>query len=383
LQTFIKQHFKGDIWIWLIAVVGLMMFSLPAIYSASGTVAFEQEKNYLLAQIFFIAISLAAMYFTHTLDYRYYARISQLALVVAVPLLLYTLFKGDDINEARRWITIPIIKVSFQTSDFAKIALIAFVARYLAKRQDNIKDFKRTFAPIIFYIGIICLLILPANFSTAMILFTSCLLLMFIGRVSFAQLAALVGVGAVVLAIFFGYLIYTEKNDLPNFGRLGTWKDRVESYAGIGKTKNEKESYQTQRANIAIATGGIVGKGPGKSTQRNSLPQAYSDFIYAIIIEEYGLVGGLVVMLFYLMFLYRVIKIVVKAPKAFGALLAVGLAFNIVFQAVINMAVAVGLFPVTGQTLPFLSVGGTSLLFTSISVGIILSVSKDIEAQKA
>lgn len=381
--AFVKNNFKGDFWIWAIAVLGFLFLSIPIIYSASSSLAFAKDKNYLFSQIVFIALSLGAMYLSHLLDYRYYARLSQFALFVSVPLLLFTLFKGDNVNEARRWLTIPIIHLRFQTSDFAKIALISFVARYLAKSQENIKNFKRTFAPIVGYIGLVCVLILPANFSTAMILFTSCLLLMFIGRVSFGQLMALVSLGAVILAVFFTYLVFTEKEDLPTFGRLGTWKDRVESYAGIGVAKDEIESYQKQRANIAIATGGLFGKGAGNSTQRNSLPQAYSDFIYAIIIEEYGLiVGGLGVMLLYLMFLYRVIKIVIKSPRAFGALLAIGLALNIVFQAFINMAVAVGLFPVTGQTLPFLSMGGTSLFFTSVSVGIILSVSKDIQTQK-
>ncbi len=381
--AFVKNNFKGDFWIWAIAVLGFLFLSIPIIYSASSSLAFAKDKNYLFSQIIFIALSLGAMYLSHLLDYRYYARLSQFALFISVPLLLFTLFKGDNVNEARRWLTIPIIHLRFQTSDFAKIALISFVARYLAKSQENIKNFKRTFAPIVGYIGLVCVLILPANFSTAMILFTSCLLLMFIGRVSFGQLMALVSLGVVILAVFFTYLVFTEKEDLPTFGRLGTWKDRVESYAGIGVAKDEIESYQKQRANIAIATGGLFGKGAGNSTQRNSLPQAYSDFIYAIIIEEYGLiVGGLGVMLLYLMFLYRVIKIVIKSPRAFGALLAIGLALNIVFQAFINMAVAVGLFPVTGQTLPFLSMGGTSLFFTSVSVGIILSVSKDIQTQK-
>lgn len=366
---------QGDRMIWLI-VLALSIFSLLAVYSSTGTLAFRYRggntEYYLIKHGSLLIFGLFLMYLAHMANYKVYSRLAQLLLVIAIPLLALTLFVGADINEAKRWITLPGINLSFQTSDLAKLALILFVARYLSRNQEQIKDFRVGFLPIILIIGLVCLLIAPADLSSAMVLFMTCLLLLFIGRVPIKYLLATLGAGMVGLA-FIILLAYS----FPDVGRLGTWKARIESFVS-----SDEVPYQVAQSKIAIAEGGILGKGPGNSTQRNFLPHPYSDFIFSIILEEYGVAGGLIVILLYLAFLYRTIKIVIKSPGAFGALLAAGLALSLVIQAFINMAVAVNLLPVTGLTLPLISMGGTSLWFTSIAIGIILSVSRYIESEQ-
>lgn len=314
------------------------------------------------------------MYLTHKVKHTYYSKISQIALYIAAPLLLFTLVKGVSAGEASRWLEIPGTGLTFQTSDFAKLALIAYVARILSLKQDQIKDFKTSFVPVVAPIIIICGLILPANFSTAAVLFTTCLVLMFIGRINILYILSLIGIGIVCLFLFIA-LIFA----FPNINnRVSTWKARVENFTS-GESAN---NYQAEQAKIAIATGWITGKGPGHSSQRNFLPQASSDFIYAIIIEEYGLVAAVLIVFLYIILFFRGVRIVNKSQKPFGGLLAIGLSFSLVFQAMINMAVAVNLLPVTGQPLPLVSMGGTSIWFTSIAIGIILSVSREIENPK-
>jgi cell division protein FtsW len=314
----------------------------------------------------------ALMYFSHLLDYRYYAGISKVLMVIAIPLLLYTLLFAGQINQASRWITIPIINQTFQTSDFAKLALITFLARTLSRKQENIKDAKKAFLPIMGSVLIVFVLILFANLSTALMLFGVSILLLIIGRISIKQIAIVCLAGLLLLT---GVI-------LLGVGRTKTWKSRIENFRHPEKADPDK-SFQANQAKIAIATGKIFGKGPGNSTQRNFLPHPYSDFVYATIIEEYGLLGGVVMVILYLVFLYRCILIVTQSPKAFGALLAAGLSFSLTIQAFANMAVAVGLGPVTGVPLPLVSMGGTSILFTSVAFGIILSVSRDIDEKKA
>lgn len=366
-------HLKGDKTIWLIVGI-LTVISLLVVYSSTGTLAYKARggntEYYLVKHGSLAVVGLVLMYFVHHLPFRYFSRMAQIGLWVSVPLLVYTLVKGTNLNEASRWITIPIINQTFQSSDLAKLALIMYVARMLARKQEEIKSFKEAFVPIILPVGIICALIAPANLSTAMILFMTCLIVMFIGRISMKYIGLLVITGMVSIGSF---VFVSYQLDLF---RAKTWVSRVDNFLNSDASG---EAYQAQQAKIAIATGGFIGKGPGKSTQRNFLPHPYSDFIYAIIIEEYGLLGGAFVLLLYLGLLYRVIRIVIKTPQAFGALLAIGLALSLVIQALVNMAVAVNLFPVTGQTLPLLSMGGTSILFTSIAIGIILSVSRESE----
>ncbi len=374
MQALLKK-IHGDKYIWLVVFL-LSVFSLLAVYSSTGTLAYKYQSGnteyYLLKHLSILVIGLGLMYLAHLVDYRYYSRIAQLLLYVSVPLLIITLFMGTTLNTTPRWLTLPVINLTFQTSDLAKLALIMFLARVISKKQDIIHDYKNAFIPIILPVVVICILIAPANLSTALMLFTTCVLIMFIGRVKIAHIAAMAGIMIGVLSIMILILTLT-----PTRGRLETWKNRIENFMD-----KDSEPYQVTQSKIAIAKGGIIGNGPGNSHQRNFLPHPYSDFIYSIIIEEYGLMGGALMIFLYLLFLFRTIKIVAKSPNAFGSLLAVGLSISLVLQAMINMAVAVNLVPVTGQTLPLVSMGGTSLFFVSISVGIILSVSRDIELTK-
>lgn len=374
----VLEYIKGDRVIWGIVLL-LSFFSMLAVYSSTGTLAYKYQAGnteyYLIKHSSILLLGIALMYIAHKVNYRYYSRISMFLLILAVPLLLITLLIGTNLNDAQRWITLPIINLSFQTSDLAKMALIMFLARTLSKKQDVIKDFKRGFLPLIIPVFVVCALIAPSDLSTSAILFLTSVILMFMGRVSITHIAALLGGVGLVAALFISLLFILPSETLENTGRFATWKSRIVAF-----TDDEAEvPYQVQQAKIAIAKGGFLGEGPGKSSQRNFLPHPYSDFIFAIVLEEYGFIGGMIVMLLFLILLFRTIQIVINSPGAFGALLALGLMFNLVIQALTNMAVAVNLLPVTGLTLPFISMGGTSLFFTSISLGVIMSVSRNIE----
>jgi len=363
---------KGDRWIWLIVIL-LSVWSLLAVYSATGTLAYKKgigSEQFLIKHLVMIVGGIALMYFSHLLDYRYYAGISKVLMVITIPLLAYTLLFGASVNEASRWVTIPIINQTFQTSDLAKLALITFLARTLSKKQENIKDVKKAFLPIMAAVCVVFLLIALANLSTALMLFGVSILLLIMGRISIKQISIVCLAGVILL----GAVMMLGP-------RRKTYMSRIETFIHPEKADPDK-AFQANQAKIAIATGGIFGKGPGNSTQRNFLPHPYSDFVFALIIEEYGMVGGVGLVLLYLLFLYRCVLIVTESPKAFGALLAAGLSFSLTIQAFANMAVAVGLGPVTGVPLPLVSMGGTSILFTSVAFGIILSVSRDIEEKK-
>ncbi len=369
----IWTKFKGDRTIWLM-VCFLYIVSILAVYSSTGTLAYRfragNTEYYLIRHFIIIVLGIGLLYITHNVKYIYYSRLSQLALYVSIPLLLFTLLRGTTIHEASRWITLPVINLSFQSSDLARLALIIYLARVLTKKQEVIDDLKHAFLPLAIPVVVICALIMPANFSTAAVLFLISIVLMFIGRVRIKYIMSLLGVSIAAATLFVLVL-----SAMPESGRIQTWQSRITSFVD----RDNANTYQADQAKIAIATGGVIGKLPGNSTQRNYLPQAYSDFIYAIIIEEYGLIGGFLVLLFYLIILYRGVRIAHKCRGTFGSLMAAGLSFSLVFQAIINMAVAVNLLPVTGQPLPLVSMGGTSLWFTSISIGIILSVSRSIE----
>ncbi len=374
-MNWLFTHTKGDRVIWIVVIL-LSIFSILAVYSSTGTLAYKyaegNTERYLLKHLFTFLLSFGLMYGAHRIRYTYYSRLSQIALVIAIPMLLITLVIGTNLNEASRWLTVPGTTITFQTSDFAKLALIMYVARILSKKQDNIKDFRTAFLPVMIPVLAVCMLILPANFSTAAVLFTTCLFLMFIGRVNMKYIFIMLGTGLLLLSIFVSIALLSK-----NPGRVGTWKNRVENFM----KEDGDGNYQSQQAKIAIATGGLKGKGPGHSTQRNFLPHPYSDFIYAIIVEEYGLAGGVLVVTLYIILFYRCVRIAYKSPRAFATLLSVGCGFSLIFQAMINMAVAVNLFPVTGQPLPLVSMGGTSILFTGIAVGIILSISRESETE--
>ena len=369
----INKYLKGDPIIWGVIIV-LSIFSLLAVYSATSTLAMHKMGGnslyYLVRHGVILAFGIMIIFITHLIHYKYYSRLSQLLIGIAVVLLIITLFLGTNVNQATRWLTLPGLGFTIQTSDFAKLALIMYIARVLSMKQGEIKSFKEAFLPVIIPVVIICVLILPANLSTAVIIFGISFLLMFIGRISIKHLLASGGVAVLLLALFItvGTLVKKE-------GRINTWKNRIENYF----EKGGEENYQSQQAKIAIATGGLFGKNPGKSVQRNFLPNPYSDFIYAIIVEEYGLIiGGIPILLAYLFLMFRAGVIVRKCDRTFPAFLAIGLTLMIVVQAMVNMSVVVGIFPVTGQTLPLVSMGGSSMLFTSIAFGIILSISRNL-----
>jgi cell division protein FtsW len=382
---------KGDKVIWGIVVM-LTMMSLLVVYSSTGTLAYKLSKStesYLFKQFVFIAIGIMIIYFAHKVNYTIYSRVAVFIFLSSIPLLIYTLFFGASLNEASRWIKLPIINLTFQTSDLAKLGLFMYLGRQLSRKQNVIKDFKKGFIPLIVPVGIICLLIAPANLSTALLVGATSLLLMFIGRVNIKHIALVIGVAAIPVLFLIGFATaYYDKEEkkakeLPEMltkGRMGTWIKRVQNFMYAGK---EETSYQVQQAKIAIAKGSWFGLGPGNSESRNFLPHPYSDFIYAIIIEEYGLMGGAFVLFIYLAFMFRCIRIFKNCPFAFGAFLALGLSFTLVIQAMANMAVNVNLFPVTGVTLPLISMGGSSFLFTCLAIGIILSVARNVEQMES
>ncbi|NCO54134.1 MAG: cell division protein FtsW [Bacteroidetes bacterium CG02_land_8_20_14_3_00_31_25] len=374
MKTITAKIFKGDAVIWGVIAM-LSIFSILAVYSSTGTLAFKYQGGntlyYLLRHGFLLLIGFAIIFITHKIPVIIYLKISQILLFISIPLLVWTLIRGTNLNEASRWLTIPGIGLSFQTSDLAKFSLIIFIARFLAKNQGHIKDFKTGFRSIIIWIIIVCGLILPANFSTAIMLFFTSLILLFLGRVKIQYLLYVIGIGIAGVAIFVIIAINLPEQKQ---GRVGTWKKRIENYFS-GKSE---ENFQVEQSKIAIASGGFIGKGPGNSIQRNFLPHPYSDFIFAIIVEEYGVAGAFILIALYLVLLFRAGTIVRKSTSAFAAFLSMGLVISLIFQAFINMAVAVNLFPVTGQTLPLVSMGGTSIIFTCAAFGIILSISQNV-----
>jgi cell division protein FtsW len=391
----ILQNTKGDKVIWALVLL-LVLVSLLVVYSATGSLAYKTYKGntevYLFKQIAFIAIGFCIIYFAHRVNYTIYSRIARILFFLSIPLLLYTLLFGVTLNEGSRWIRLPIINMTMQTSDLAKLALFIYLARLLSRKQNKIKDFKKGFLPVVIPVAITCLLIAPANLSTALLLGASCMLLLFIGRVSTKHLSMVIGLALipVVFLILAAVIRHKSTNNEETvavqkekssrvFARVDTWIGRVENFIYGSQLPSDDDHYQSNQAKIAIARGGLPGLGPGNGEARNFLPQAYNDYIYATLIEEYGLIGGAFILFIYLVFLYRSIRLFKKCPFAFGAFLALGLSFTLVLQALANMAVNVGLFPVTGVTLPLVSMGGSSFLFTCFSIGIILSVARNVE----
>jgi cell division protein FtsW len=370
------NYLKGDKVIWAIMFL-FSLLSVLVVYSAVVTLAYRFKQGnaefFLVKQVALISLGFIIAYMFHKIRYTVFSKVAQIGFIFCIPLLIYTLLRGVSEGEASRWLPIPGIGLTFQASDIAKLILIMYVARVLALKGKELQDFRSVFKHLLVPIGIICILILPANFSTAALLFFNCLLLMFLGGIHVKILLKIFGLCVLAGALFFSW-VWILPESIPG-GRGPTWKSRIENFS----KGDSKSNYQSEQAKIAVATGGIIGKGPGNSTQRAFLPQASSDFIYAIIIEEYGLFTGFALLFLYMILLYRGIKILRDNDKPFGSFVAVGLSFSLVFQALVNMAVAVNLFPVTGQPLPLISMGGTSLWFTMISIGIILSISRSVE----
>jgi cell division protein FtsW len=360
--------FKGDPIIWYI-VLALSIISILLVYSATQSLSYQKNHGdtvyYLKKHGFFLLFALLVMWLAHRIDYRYYAKLSKYALQFSVPLLIFTMFFGQEKDEAIRSFIIPVINVSFRPSDLAKLALIAHLATMLSKRQQNIENIQESLVPMMVWVGVICGLIAVNNFSTSFVVFVTAMLVMFIGRVP-TRYFLILGVGGmlvIALALRAG-------------SRWETFKSRIASYIEIIQTPDKAEHTQIEQSFIAVGTGGFWGKGPGGSSQQEFLSQAYSDFMFAILVEEYGFLGGAIVIFLYLALLYRGMIIMSRTNRAFGGLLAAGLAFSLVMQALVHICVTLGLVPVTGLPLPLLSMGGTSLLFTGIAIGIILSVSR-------
>ncbi len=372
-MTDLNKTIKGDKGIWAV-VIALSIFSLLSVFSSSGST--ESSMKDVLKHSMILLFSFAIIYTSHLVSYRIYFRYAGLILIIAIVLLIITIIFGETVNQATRTLRIPILNISFQTSDFAKIALFIYLAKILSKNQDNIKDFKKTFLPLMIPIAIICLLILKSNLSTTLFVFASSITLIFIGRVDIKQLLLTISIG--VIFLFFLLQIGAAYPEI--LPRLNTWNGRFKEFFEKGKDVDKKVFNQENISKIAIADGKLFGVMPGRSKQRNSLANASSDFIYAIIVEEYGLIGGIVIILLYLILFYRSIRIATKTTLFFGGLMVFGCSFLIVFQAFIIMGYTVGLLPVTGLPLPLISMGGTSLWFTALNVGIILSVSREIES---
>ncbi len=375
MQKFLS-HLKGDRVIWMVALF-LCTLSVLAVYSAVSSLVWKAEgessAGVLIKHIFMLGLGLACMYVTHLLPLTVFSRIGQLMIWVVIPLLVFTMFFGSNINNADRWIRIPGIGVTFQTSDLAKLVLIIYVARQLTVKRQILHDFKKGVLPIVIPIAMVCGLVLPANFSTAALIGFVCFLMLVFGGVPWKHLFKLIGA---VLGILMLIIVIGEFGPEKLLPRYSTWKNRL-----VGKEVQagamDDSKYQIELAQYAIYEGGIIPKGPGSGTSRNFLPHPYSDMIYAFIIEEYGsILGGALVMLMYVIFLFRVIRISIRSPKYFGGLTALGLGLVISIQAFINMGVAVDLFPTTGQPLPLVSMGGTSIVFVAIMFGVILSISK-------
>jgi cell division protein FtsW len=377
-QGWLTKTFKGDRAIWGLVAL-FMVYSLLAVYSSSVGVAFKSYEGnttyFLRSQFIMLVLSLIIIVVVSYLPYRVYFSMAGLILIVAAGLLVLTFIFGARVNEATRWLVIPGTGFRLQTSDVAKVALVLYLARTLAKYQNELHNFMLVTKYLMVPIAIICALIMPENLSTAMMIFGISMIILFIGRVPFKFLLAYAGMAVVVVVLFAMVLTMVTKDN-----RVQVWKNRIEHYFS-GKEDADGD-YQSNQAKIAISTGGLFGKAPGRSTQRNMLPQSNSDFIFAIIIEEYGLfLGAIPLLLAYMILLFRGINIAKKCETAFPAFLVLGLIVMIVVQAIINMMVAVGLFPVTGQTLPMVSWGRTSVLVMSFSVGAILSVSRVMNAR--
>ncbi len=375
----IKRFFRGDRYLWgLIAL--FMLISLLSVYSSSVSVAYSSHQGntfyFLRTQFIMLMLGMLIIVVTHWIPYIKYMQFAAIGLVVAIILLGITLVAGVSINEATRWLEIPGIGLKLQTSDIAKVALVIYLARGLTVYQNELKNFRTVTIRLVVPVAIVCILIMPENLSTALMIFMISMIILFIGRVPIRFLMAYAGLGLAGVVLFASLLLVIKKDD----NRVQVWKNRIETYFS-GESSPDAD-YQSNQAKIAISTGKLFGKLPGGSTQRNMLPQSNSDFIFAIIVEEYGLFGAIIVILSYLALMFRGIQIARKCDYAFPALMVLGLTVMIVFQAFLNMLVAVGLFPVTGQTLPMISWGRTSVIVISFSLGAILSVSRVMNARE-
>lgn len=361
-------NLKGDKVIWGV-IISLSLFSVLLVYSTAGW-------KYLFSHLIKLSVGLFFLYQVHKIKFKYFAKIGVLGFVISIILLLLVFVIGVTVNGASRWLSVA--GVQFQPSDIAKLSILLFMARQLSKYRHEIKDFKFLFLYVLAPLIVICSLILPNNFSTSALIFLNGLVLMFVAKVNIKYIISIIGLGIFGALFIYGIAKISPEVSNKIMPRSATWISRVDSYFNTKEVRKLDQDYQQQQALVAIYNGGFSGVGPGKSTQRNILPYSSSDFIFAIMVEEYGLfLGAIFPMLLYLILFYRALRIATKIASVFGGLICIGLMFSLVFQAFVNMLVSVGVLPVTGQTLPLISMGGTSILFTCITLGIILSVSND------
>jgi cell division protein FtsW len=382
MSNFVRKYIKGDQNIWVI-IVFLSLVSLLTVYSATGSLAYNTQGGnttyFMFKQLSFLLVGIALIILVHHIPYKYFVIFSLPGLYFSIFMLLVTLFSGQNLNEASRWLEVPGIGLSFQPSEMAKLSLIVYVARVLAQHQREDTPTYGAFWPITIHSGIVCLLIFPENLSTALLLGGVVFLMMYLGRVPFKNLFFTGLAGTAVMTL----VLVLAMNDIVLIDRAETWATRIENYFDDEAETDEYGSdYQITQSKIAIATGGILGKGPGNSDQRNFLPHPYSDFIFAIIAEEFGLIGAILVLGAYFFFLGRIGVLVRRSDRTFPAFMVLGLGLMLVIQAFVNMGVAVGIFPVTGQPLPLVSMGGTSILFTCLAFGAILSVSRHYQEKR-
>ncbi|AXP79827.1 Lipid II flippase FtsW [Mariniflexile rhizosphaerae] len=380
MQT-LFNNIKGDRLIWAIVALLAIVSFLP-VYSAASNLAYKSVGGntftFFVKHLVHLGLGFGIMYGVHKIPYRYFKGLSLIMIPIVLVLLGITMLQGTTIEgaSASRWIQIPIVGVSFQTSTLASVVLMIYVARYMSKIKDKDITFKSSILPLWVPVFMILALILPSNFSTTAIIFLMVLILVFLGGYPMRYIGIILGLGLIALVLF---VMVAKLTTGPLSVKVETWENRIKNYSNNEDTEAD---YQIEKAKIAIASGDVFGVGPGKSIQKNFLPQSSSDFIFAIIIEEYGIVGGFFIMILYMWLLFRVVIVAQKADTIFGKLLVLGVGLPIVFQALINMAVAVELFPVTGQTLPLISSGGTSIWMTCLAIGIILSVSSKREEIK-
>ncbi len=384
MSNFVRKYIKGDHTIWVI-IVFLALVSLLTVYSATGSLAYKTQGGnttyFMFKQLGFLLVGISLIVVVHRIPYKYFIIFSLPVLYFSIFMLAITLISGQNLNEASRWFTVPGIGLSFQPSELAKLALIVYVARVLAQHQKEDGPTHGAFWPIMIHTGIVCLLIFPENLSTSLLLAGMVMLMMFLGRVPFKNLFFTGLSGAAIITL----VLVLAMNDVVLIDRAETWAARVENFMDDGNDDANFEygsDYQITQSKIAIATGGLLGKGPGNSEQRNFLPHPYSDFIYAIIAEEFGLGGAFLVLAAYFFLLARIGILVKSSSRAFPAFMVLGLGLMLVTQAFVNMGVTVGIFPVTGQPLPLVSMGGTSILFTCLALGAILSVSRHNQEER-
>ena len=372
MNSWIKNiNLEGDRTIWGV-VLALSLSSVLVVYSTAGW-------HFLFSHITKLLLGLFAIYVVHKIKFKYFSKIGQIGFLFSLFLLVLVLLIGVSVNGASRWLQIA--NLQFQPSDIAKLAILVYMARQISIQRDFLHDFKELFWHVLGPLILVCVLILPNNFSTAALVFINGLVLMFVGKIRIKFIAAIIAFAFVGALTIYATAKFTPLGTkiMP---RSATWVSRIDSFFVDADGDEQTKDFQQTQALVAIQNGGMTGVGPGKSTQRNILPYSSSDFIYAIIIEEYGLFGGVLALLFYLILMFRAIRIALRVESVFGSLLATGLMFSLVFQALINMLVSVEVLPVTGQTLPLISMGGTSIVFSCIAIGIVLSVSRDATDRK-